>query len=828
MHMWLSLALLPLASASSAVYGDDKGANAAARAAASATAASMRAEAQTKGTGGSAPTPAHDGMVQLACPPLITQATDAGSKFATLDLKPAVATRDGTASLWHVKPHAWTQQVLGSAFPLGRTEVGYLVLSEGATTAAATCTTAVEVVDREPPVLKCPVLDGEVRTLSELAANVTVTDNSGETLSATCESSPQNKQHMFCTAHDSAHNIGTCTLTAALTGLDAWAASVAPSEPMPVNMTLAAITLLSMLACISLLRRSPADMQQLLDTIPEMPGSPFSAAGSPGQSNTPRRSHSNVWENWAPQHTPLNLPPQITPQTVDIVRRSVDRGRLETEVRWLTEQLAATTSRGEENAAHMKNLLDSEHIQLHQAQTDLIEARESMQESMDAKLKSMQESMDAKGAEFQARDEARAAQLAAAMDAHTADHARLAGSAAQAREATEAVLVVHEADKARIFELKSSLTKIQEAHTELQATAEQSSQQATAAQTKVTELTATTSEQQDAFFAEAQEMEVAHSEALTEIRAQLSDVEAKLELSESAYAEQTAEIAELQQSSEALGEQVATLKVDLEGSQAEVAILCTAEAAVRQQLDVAKADAANTKAGMGATEEQAAELQISLYAAEGRVEELAASLDAKETAVQHANEQIASLQRNADETAANETELRFKLSATISQADQKTEQAQVAREAGAATAQAQNEAMQTSLMSAMQDADLARGNEQRAREHLSDGQQQLQKQMEMLEAMSRDVSQLQQDKATAESAAATATAAASTAMAEAQAVIASSSKASIVSTISTQTSPLKARESTGNLISAKLASMQKQAVSTQAICPLQLDIQGCV
>ena len=108
MPLSLSLLLLTRTAAPSSLYGDDRGVTAAARA----QTAASRAAAST---------------LQLDCPALITQTTDTGHPYATLQLEPAVATHRSHS--WHVEPHAWSGEVTAGQFPLGKTDVGYLILS---------------------------------------------------------------------------------------------------------------------------------------------------------------------------------------------------------------------------------------------------------------------------------------------------------------------------------------------------------------------------------------------------------------------------------------------------------------------------------------------------------------------------------------------------------------------------------------------------------------------------------------------------------------------------------------------------------------------------
>ena len=818
----LALALLPLllptsTDAPRSLYGDDRGATAAARAAASAAAQAIARDAATMKGGGAV---ASGGGVALDCPDLITRTTDAGQRYASLVLEPAVATRDGHASSWHVQPHAWSRQVSGGAFPLGTTDVSYVV-SDADTTAEATviCTTTVEVIDREAPDMHCPDHLGGAKLslvlLAELASNVSVVDNSGEQLQATCGTSPNNQKQVLCTARDSAHNMGTCTINVLPTQLEAWAASVLAAEPGQINLTLAVITLASVLLCASLLHRTPSEtpdaQQQLMEGVPELPGTPFSLSRSPGSvsgtppggssPSEPMRSIEAMWEKWAPQHTPLRLPPQLTPATTDAMRSSANRSRLETEVRWLAEQLASANARGEENAAYMQKILDSERQQLQSARAELIGVKESCED----KLNVLQEKLISKEQEFHTRDEARAEQLEAAMDAHNTDRDRLMSTAAQAREAMESVLLAHEADKTRIFELKSSLSKLQDSHEDLTAKAQESSLRASTAEVTVCQLNSTVEEQKQAFFAEAKEMETAHNAAAKLLRQKVDEAEDSLRQATMTKTEQQKHAADFQTQVQVLTEQAEATRQELLQSHSEISDLRATETTLRKQLGAATADAMSDKAGASATEEQAAELQISLYAAEARVEEITAELEAREVALQDAKAQIAALECNAEIMSANIGTLEVKLSTSL----RHREEAETAWEAELTTLQLQLDAVQSSLISATEDAARARDGEQKAKELWCQGEQQLHAQLEMLEAMNSDVAQMRNEKAASDKAAADGEAAAAAARAEVEGLL--STKASIVSTIATQTSPLTARESKSHVLSEKLATLQKQA-----------------
>lgn len=799
----LSLLLLAGTVAPSSLYGDDRGATAAAR-------------AQAAAARNAAPV-----ALKLACPAQITQTTDAGRPHATLNLEPAVATTPKGSS-WHVEPHAWSREVAGGQFGLGKTDIGYFAIADAGTAeeATATCTTTVEIVDREAPTLQCPHhLSGfklSLGRLADLAGNITAVDNTGEKLQVTCGTSPSSQQQLLCTAQDGSHNIGRCTIDVVNTKMELLILSMLSAlGAQDANLTLTSISLVTALLCAGLLRLATVN-QRLREGSSELPGTPLCASHTPGSmpgsapdspvegSSSPYllRSVDTLWEKLRPQHTPLQLPPKRTPSTADVMRSSANRNRLETEVRWLAEQLAAASTRRDEDAAYMQKLLDSERQLLQTARGELIE----MKEAAEAKLHGLQEKLISKEQEFQGRDEARAKQLEATTDAHNADRSRLMSAAAKARETAEAVLVAHEADKAQIFELKSLLAKKQESHVELKAKAEESALQAASAEARIVELTSAVEEQQKAFFAEAKDMETNHATALGVLQQKVDDVEAAAEQERKMNARQAELIAALRERVQAAEEQVDITRQQLHKSQVEADELRSQKLALQEQLKVAAADTMTDRAGADASEEQATKLQVSLSAASARIEELTTQLEAREALLEESTSQVAELECSVDIMTANIGTLEAKLSKAV----RYEEQIKTAKDGEVAALQMQVNELQSSLVAATQEAARAQESEHQARGLWREGEKQVQAQLEMLEAMNRDVVQLRNEKAAAETLAADDRAAVAALHNELQALTATKAN-SASSTTATQTSPLKARESTSKVLSEKLATLQKQA-----------------
>ena len=156
-----------------------------------------------------------------------------------------------------------------------------------------------------------------------------------------------------------------------------------------------------------------------------------------------------MWEARRAQRTPLQLPAQLTPQSAEPTRVAGQRHRLESEVRWLSEQLEAANTRNAQETDYMSAQLESERGRLATAQQESEQAA--------AKLEAAQAQITNQAAEFSARDAARSEQLAAAMNAHNAEHARLSAAAAEARAAHEEAAAQREADEARIEELSTAL-----------------------------------------------------------------------------------------------------------------------------------------------------------------------------------------------------------------------------------------------------------------------------------------------------------------------------------------------------------------------------------
>lgn len=801
----LMLSLLAAIVVPTSLYGDDRGVTAAARAEAAAARAKASATAPT---------------LVLKCPALITQTTDKGQSHATLAMEPAVATTS-MGSSWHVQPHAWSQEVLFGKFPLGKTDVGYLAIDTAAE-ASATCSTTVEVIDREAPVLRCPyyleTFKLSLRHLTELGGNISVVDNSGEQLQATCGTSPESQQELLCTAQDKSLNVGTCTIDVLPTRREALIKLVLSSLGADkINLTLAWITLTTAMLCAGLLRWTSGH-RRLTDDTADLPGTPFSesnmtsisaSASRPpfvGNSPCPSRNIEALWEKAAPQHTPLQLPPKQTPNTVDVMRTSVQRNRLESEVRWLADQLSAVTARHEEDASYMQKALDSERQQLQNARTELIE----LKEDFEAKLNGLQEKLTSKEREFRARDKARAEQFEALMDTHTADRSRLVSSVAKTRDEAEAALAAREADKVQIFELKSSLAKMQDSYKKLQAETEESALQAAAADARNADLNSIVEQQKDAFFQEAKAMEASHAAASDALRGalrqQVDNAEAAAEQERVLNAQNAKQIAALEEELQSSSEHVAAISQELRKSQADTTELRSTVSALRDQLDGATADALNDKTDVGASEQQNNELKLSLQDAELRIEELTTQLDARDASLQESKMQVTELECKVDTMKANIGTLEAKLSTAV----QREEHVRRSKEDELATLQMQMHGVQSSLAAATQEIDRTRESEHHARELWREGEKQAHSQLEMLEAMHADIAQLRKDKVAAEEVAAAEAAATTALRVELEAL--TRAKASIVSTIATQTSPLKARKSTSNVLSEKLATLQKQAV----------------
>eukprot|EP01043_Picozoa_sp_COSAG02_P012362 COSAG02_NODE_476_length_21528_cov_95.026459_1_plen_1052_part_00 len=809
---WLSvlpLCLLLLAgtAAPSSLYGDDRGVTAAARAAAAAAAAA--------GSAGSAP-----GALKVNCPSLITQTTDAGQPYATLALEPVVAT-PVTGSSWNVEPHAWSRPVTGGQFALGQTDVGYLAIADGGTSeeTTATCTTTVEVLDREAPVLQCPShLNGfklSLSRLADLAGNITAADNSRENMLVTCGTSPQIEGQLLCTAQDSSHNIGTCTINVVNTRLEALVLSMLSAlGAEDVNLTLASMSLVAAVLCAVLLHLTFAN-QRLMSDNSDVPGTPVFVSRTPGsapgsapespveEGSSPYliRNVDALWEKFRPAHTPLQLPPKLTPNTADVMRSSGNRNRLETEVRWLAEQLAAATTRREEDAAYMQKLLDSERQQLQAARTELIE----MKAAAEDKLARMQEKLTLKEEEFQGRDEARAEQLEAAMDAHNVERSRLMSAAAKARESAESVLVAHEADKVQIFELKSSLAKMQGREADLKAQAKESALRIAKAEERVLQLSSVVEEQKDAFFTEAKDMEAKHAATTGVLQQRIDDAVSLAEQERKMNDQQAELIASLRDRVQAAEEQADTANQELLKSQVETREVRSTASVLKQELEKATADAVSERVGAGDSEEQAIKLRASLLAATERIEELTLQLQAREASLQESKSQVAELESKKDIMTANIGTLEAQLSTAV----RHEEQIHSANDDKVAGLQTEINELQSSLLAATQASAQAQESERQAKDLWRESEKQVHAQLEMLEAINRDVAQLRREKVAAETLAADEKVTASALHQELQAL--ATTKESSVSTIATQTSPLKARKSTSNVLSEKLATLQKQA-----------------
>jgi hypothetical protein len=758
--------------------------------------------------------------LKVDCPSLITQTTDAGQPYATLLLKPVVVT-SVKGSSWDVEPHAWSRQVTGSQFALGQTDVGYLAVADAGTSeeATATCTTTVEVIDREAPKLQCPShINGfklSLSRLADLAGNITAADNSGENMRVTCGTSPQIEGQLLCTAQDNSHNIGTCTIDVVNSRLEALVLSMLSAlGAEDVNLTFASISLVAAVLCAGFLRLTFTNQQPTGDNselprtpvfMSRTPGSaPGSAPESPveeGSSPYLIRNVDALWEKFRPAHTPLQLPPKLTPNTADVMRSSGNRNRLETEVRWLAEQLAAATTRREEDAAYMQKLLDSERQHLQTARTELIEIKATAED----KLTRMQEKLTLKEEEFQGRDEARAEQLEAAMDVHNVERSRLMSAAAKARESAEAVLVAHEADKVKIFELKSSLAKMQDREAELKAKAEESALHIAKAEERVLRLSSVVEEQKDAFFTEAKDMEANHAAATGVLQQRIDDAQAVAEQERKMNDRQAELIASLRDRVQVAEEEADTAKQELLKSQVETREVRSIVSTLQKELEKATADAESEKAGAVDSEEQATELKTSLLAATERIEELTSQLEAREASLQKSKLQVAELKSKKDIMTANIGTLEAKLSTAV----RHQEQIQSANDDKVAGLQTQIYELQSSLLAATEASAQAQESERQATNLWRESEKQVHAQLEMLEAINRDVAQLRKEKVAAETLAGDEKVTAAALHKELQALAAT--KESIVSTIATQTSPLKARKSTSNVLSEKLATLQKQA-----------------
>jgi chromosome segregation ATPase len=449
----------------------------------------------------------------------------------------------------------------------------------------------------------------------------------------------------------------------------------------------------------------------------------------------------------------------------------------------------------------MQKLLDSERQQLQTARTELME----MKEAGEDKLTRLQEKLTLKEEEFRGRDAARAEQLEAAMDAHNADRSRLMLAAAKSRESAEAVLVAHEADKVQIFELKSSLAKMQDSEAELKAKAEESALQTAKAEATVLRLTSLVEEQKDAFFTEAKDMEANHAASFGMLQQNVDDAEAAAEQQREVNERQAELIASLRDRMQAAKEEVETANEELLKSQDEASELRTTASALKKELDRAAADATSERTGASDSDEQVTKLKISVCAANARIEELTTQLEARDASLQKSKSQVAEMECKKDIMRANIGTLEAKLSTAL----RHEQQIQSVTDDEVARLQMQMNELQSSLVAATQESARAQESEQQARELWREGEKQVHAQLEMLDAMNKDVAQLREEKVAAETLAADEKVVAEALHKEVQALTAT--KASIVCTIATQTSPLKARKSTSHVLSDKLATLQKQA-----------------
>ena len=110
-----------------------------------------------------------------------------------------------------------------------------------------------------------------------------------------------------------------------------------------------------------------------------------------------------MWEARRAQRTPLQLPAQLTPQSAEPTRVAGHRHRLESEVRWLSEQLEAANTRRAQETDYMSAQLESERGRLATAQQESEQAA--------AKLEAAQAQITNQAAEFSARDAARSEQV---------------------------------------------------------------------------------------------------------------------------------------------------------------------------------------------------------------------------------------------------------------------------------------------------------------------------------------------------------------------------------------------------------------------------------
>ena len=149
------------------------------------------------------------------------------------------------------------------------------------------------------------------------------------------------------------------------------------------------------------------------------------------------------------------------------------------------------------------------------------------------------------------------------------------------------------------------------------------------------------------------------------------------------------------------------------------------------------------------------------------------------------------------------------LEAKLSTAARHEEQIKSAHDSEINALEMQMKELQSSLAATTQEAAQARESEHQARRLWDEGEKQVHAQLEMLEAMNKDVIQLREEKVAAETVAEHERAAAAALHEELER--ATAKKASTVSTVATQTFPLKPRGSTSNVLSEKLATLQKQA-----------------